>query len=160
MRLPAFSTGVVLFFASFPTALTTPTARTNAMPSNLQRVADEFDIKQTGNLFTVLIDSNRFSELGNVFTEDAHANFATNETMNLQGLTAISNFLQVLSNVTSQHSYTTQYANLTSPTTGHFTGYFQGLFYGQGTLAGQVYQSFGTYVTRGSDRCPPLISSR
>ena len=143
MRLSLLSTGALLLFL-FSAAVMA--SETNSSLDGA-RVSDILEIKQTMNLFAILVDRHQYSELSQVFTPDVVADLGTPSSNNLSGLSTITDFLtNTLGKITGQHAYSTQFVDITSSTTASVTTYFVGHFYGKGSQRGQIFQNFGTSV--------------
>ncbi|KAI9713452.1 MAG: hypothetical protein M1820_000834 [Bogoriella megaspora] len=109
------------------------------------RTADIVGIKQTLNLFAVLTDRQQFSQYSQVFTENATADFGIGQGIQ-SGIPEITNLISsTLKGVRGQHSYSTQFIDITGLNTANSTTYFVGIFFGQGYLEGQIFQNFGIY---------------
>ena len=118
---------------------------TKALPINLsvdQATAISL-IKQTINLFPILVDSHIFSEFSNVFTANATADLKAPDGSIFHGVDEISTALSGLAGVKSQHGFTSQYVNITSPSTANATTYLFANFFGQGEMKGQLFTEYG-----------------
>ena len=98
------------------------------------------NISQTLSLFAHLVDGKQYSQLDLIFTPDAAANFSLPGQPVLHGLPAITRELQLLENVTSQHSISTTYVTLRSESAAEASSYLVGSFFGEE----EVFTEYGT----------------
>ena len=115
--------------------------------SNSQYLLDAahmLNIKQTMSMFPILVDSVRYNELDQVFTNDvvSYLDSTGQETQGLQGLITLTS---KLADVPSQHHLTTEHVILQSPTTANATNYLISKYFGSGTNNNQVFTVFGVY---------------
>ena len=115
-------------------------------PLSQDQTLDIVAIKQTINLFAVLADGHEYDQLNQVFTPNATADFGLPGGSILRGLPAITAELSELSNVTSQHEFTTQYVNFLASGTANATSYFIGVFFGSKANLGQTFTEYGRFV--------------
>jgi hypothetical protein len=113
----------------------------NASSTTLFPTADEITaIQQTLNLFSIAIDTKQYHLLNSVFTSDAtFTDFSTGRD------NIISKLETSLKDITSQHALSNLHVNMTGPGQATTINYLQGAFFGQGDLAGQIYENFGYY---------------
>ena len=103
-------------------------------------------IKQTINLFPVLVDSHVFNQFDQVFAPNATADLKSPDGAIFRGVSEISAALSGLQNVSSQHGFTTQFVTVTSSSTANATAYLFANFFGQGDKEGQIFTEYGKCV--------------
>ena len=121
--------------------ITTAIALAVLPPSATSRTDDIVAISQTINLFPILVDSWRYSELPRVFTSDCYVDFGASAPV-LHGIPAVVKLLSTLEGSSSQHALTTQYIELTGYTTANAETYVTAHFFEGG---GDVEPSFTEY---------------
>ena len=106
--------------------------------------ASVVSISQTLNLYSYLVDTNQSSELGPVFAPNATANFNIPGTGPIEGLPAIIQHVNAVSNVTSQHALTTNLIQLSTRSTANASTELTATFFGKDEQLGQLYVVYGT----------------
>ncbi|KAG7006589.1 hypothetical protein G7Y79_00014g037640 [Physcia stellaris] len=112
----------ILSFATTAISLAT-------LPSSSAACTDDrVSISQTINLFPILVDSWRYSEMSRVFTPDCYVYFGDPNPV-LRGVPAVENLLRNLEGTCSQHGITTQYIELTGPNAANAETYLTSHFF-------------------------------
>ena len=115
---------------------------------SLPKVVDSIStetVRNTLALYPFAIDGKAFDALDKVFAEDAEANYSA-PLNTLAGLTAIKSVLSAsLMNVSTQHSFGTQFIYTLSADSAFSITYYQASHFGHGNLSDQVATAFGQY---------------
>ncbi|KAL8792785.1 MAG: hypothetical protein Q9195_004598 [Heterodermia aff. obscurata] len=133
-----------MFLGPFLTLALIPATFSRAIPllCSSPRTDDLVAIRQTINLFTVLADSYRYSELSRVFTSDCVVDFGESTPV-LHGIAAVQKVCQTFEGRPSQHALTTQYIELTSPTTADAESYVIANFFDEGDNVPPNFTEYG-----------------
>ena len=100
-------------------------------------------IKQTVNMFPLVVDGQLLNQFDKVFTPNATANLHPPSGQVFYGIPEIVQSIAGLANVSSQHGFTTQHVEMLSSTTANATIYLFANFYGKGAQQGQIYTVYG-----------------
>ena len=138
------STLIVALSSAYFSQLASSAAIPRSVQQQTSEAIDIILIRNTLNLFSILVDGHEYDRFGEVFAPNATADFDLSSHQIYHSVDEISQGLSILKNITSQHGFTSQYVNVTTP--GHAATaatYLFSNFYGQGDKKNETYQVFG-----------------
>ena len=136
----------MIFQLNFALFLVTTTFCLANIPfSSSTRTDDLVAISQTISLFSILVDSWRYSELPRVFTPDCYVDFGESTPV-LHGIAAVQEMLRTIEGRPSQHALTTQHIELTSSITADVETYVTVHFFDEGENVEPNFSEYGKYV--------------
>ena len=133
-----------MFLGSFLALSLIPTTFSRAIPllSSSTRTDDLVAIRQTINLFPILVDSYRYSEFSRVFTPDCVVDFGESTPV-LHGVAAVQKFSQTFEGRPCQHALTTQYIEFTSSSTADAETFVTANFFDEGDNVPPNFTEYG-----------------
>lgn len=109
--------------------------------------AGELEIRTKISRYAFAIDNKNFDILSTIFTDDVTAVLGIPGTGTANGLPAVQQALKnALGNLVTQHAMTTTEVIFSTDTLARSTNYVTATILGQGNLAGQALNFYGTYT--------------